>query len=67
MPYLSEVGHICPTTHNPADFVLETLLGDADTAAQMSELCHNGKLCRKLDRITARGGRLVEFSTYRRQ
>ncbi|KAJ0175781.1 hypothetical protein K1T71_008940 [Dendrolimus kikuchii] len=57
VPFLAEVGHVCPTTHNPADFVLETLLADGESAAQMSELCQNGKLCRKLDRITARGGR----------
>ncbi|KAG6460911.1 hypothetical protein O3G_MSEX012299 [Manduca sexta] len=57
VPFLSEVGHVCPTTHNPADFVLETLLGDGESAAQMTELCQNGKLCRKLDRLTTRGGR----------
>ncbi|XP_049868321.1 ATP-binding cassette subfamily G member 4-like [Pectinophora gossypiella] len=57
VPFLSEVGHVCPTTHNPADFVLETLVTDMEAAAQTSELCQNGKLCRKLDRITARGGR----------
>ncbi|CAG9119702.1 unnamed protein product [Plutella xylostella] len=57
VPFLSEVGRECPTTHNPADFVLESLQGDPEAAAQMSELCQNGKLCRKLDRITARGGR----------
>ncbi|XP_072938739.1 ATP-binding cassette subfamily G member 4-like [Epargyreus clarus] len=57
VPYMSEVGHICPTTHNPADFVLETLLGDSEAAAHMSELCNNGKLTRKLDRMQVRGGR----------
>ncbi|XP_034826923.1 ATP-binding cassette sub-family G member 1-like [Maniola hyperantus] len=57
VPFLSEIGHVCPTTHNPADFVLETLLSDMEASAQMSELCQNGKLCRKLDRLTVRGGR----------
>lgn len=57
MPFLAEIGHVCPTTHNPADFVLETLHGNAEVSAQMSELCQNGKLCRKLDRMTLRGGR----------
>lgn len=57
VPYLSELGHTCPTTHNPADFVLETIITDAEAAAQMSELCQNGKLCRKLDRMLARGGK----------
>lgn len=59
MPFCAEVGHICPTTHNPADFILETLVGDPESAAQMSELCQNGKLSRKLDRMTVRGGRSV--------
>ncbi|KOB71082.1 putative the eye pigment transporter, partial [Operophtera brumata] len=54
--YLAEAGHICPTTHNPADFVLETLIGDVEVAAHLSELSQNGKLCRKLDRLAARGG-----------
>lgn len=57
IPFLAEVGHVCPVTHNPADFVLETLVTTTEASAQMSELCQNGKLCRQLDRITARGGR----------
>lgn len=57
VPYLAEARHICPTTHNPADFVLETLLGDVEIAAHLSELSQNGKLCRKLDRMASRGGR----------
>ncbi|CAH2076869.1 unnamed protein product, partial [Iphiclides podalirius] len=57
VPFLTEIGHICPSTHNPADFVLETLASDPEASAQMSELCQNGKLCRKLDRMTLRGGR----------
>lgn len=64
VPYLAEAGHICPKTHNPADFVLETLLGDEEVAAQLSELCQNGKLCRKLDRMTVRGGRLVFLQAF---
>ncbi|CAG4983640.1 unnamed protein product [Parnassius apollo] len=57
IPFLAEIGHICPSTHNPADFVIETLATDPEASAQMSELCQNGKLCRKLDRMTLRGGR----------
>ncbi|CAH0714590.1 unnamed protein product, partial [Brenthis ino] len=57
VPFLAEIGHVCPKTHNPADFVLETLHGNTEASAQMSELCQNGKLCRKLDRMTLKGGR----------
>ncbi|XP_046962539.1 ATP-binding cassette sub-family G member 1-like [Vanessa cardui] len=57
VPFCAEIGHICPTTHNPADFILETLVGNSESAAQMSELCQNGKITRKLDRMTLRGGR----------
>ncbi|XP_026732372.1 ATP-binding cassette sub-family G member 4-like [Trichoplusia ni] len=57
VPYMAEAGHICPTTHNPADFVLETLLGNLESMAQLSELCLNGKLCKRPNRIMTRGGR----------
>ncbi|XP_068632466.1 ATP-binding cassette sub-family G member 1-like isoform X2 [Battus philenor] len=57
VPFLAEIGHICPSTHNPADFVLETVASDPEASAEMSELCQNGKICRKLDRMTLRGGR----------
>ncbi|XP_013136906.1 PREDICTED: ATP-binding cassette sub-family G member 1-like isoform X1 [Papilio polytes] len=57
VPFLTEVGQICPSTHNPADFVVETVASDPEASAEMSELCQNGKLCRKLDRMTLRGGR----------
>ncbi|XP_047019199.1 ATP-binding cassette subfamily G member 4-like isoform X2 [Helicoverpa zea] len=57
VPFMSEAGYICPKTHNPADFVLETLVSDVEAAAPLSELCQNGKLCRRLDRMTTRGGR----------
>ncbi|CAB3255750.1 unnamed protein product [Arctia plantaginis] len=57
VPFMAEAGYVCPTTHNPADFILETLVIDAESTAQLSELCMNGKLCRSLDRITARGGK----------
>ncbi|XP_047513165.1 ATP-binding cassette sub-family G member 1-like [Pieris napi] len=57
VPFLTEIGHICPVTHNPADFVLETLVSTTEAPAQMSELCQNGKLCRDLDKMTSRGGR----------
>ncbi|OWR46507.1 hypothetical protein KGM_200492B, partial [Danaus plexippus plexippus] len=63
VPYLAEVGHVCPKTHNPADFVLETLVGNVDTAAQMSELCQNGKLCRNVNKMT-RDGRKPELRSY---
>ncbi|CAH2108526.1 unnamed protein product [Euphydryas editha] len=57
VPFCAEIGHICPTTHNPADFILETLVGHPESAAQMSEVCQNGKLSRILNRMTVRGGR----------
>lgn len=59
VPYMAEAGHICPTTHNPADFVLETFLGNLESTAQLSELCLNGKLCKRPNRIMTRGGRFV--------
>ncbi|KAJ8721314.1 hypothetical protein PYW07_002089 [Mythimna separata] len=57
VPFMAETGHICPKTHNPADFVLETVVTDMETIAPLSELCQNGKLCRRLDRMMTRGGR----------
>lgn len=55
--YMSEVGHLCPTTNNPADFVIETLAMNVESIAQLSEHCQNGKLCRKPDRMISRGGK----------
>lgn len=57
VPFMAEAGYVCPTTHNPADFILETLAMDPESTAQLSELCMNGKLCRRGDKLTAMGGK----------
>ncbi|XP_041987013.1 ATP-binding cassette sub-family G member 1-like isoform X2 [Aricia agestis] len=44
LPFLTEARYICPKTHNPADFVLETLSSVPEARRQLSELCHNGKI-----------------------
>ncbi|CAK1600723.1 unnamed protein product [Parnassius mnemosyne] len=44
VPFLAEIGYVCPTTHNPADFVIEAIIGGTTAAQQMSNLCKNGKI-----------------------
>ncbi|CAG4983721.1 unnamed protein product, partial [Parnassius apollo] len=44
VPFLAEIGYVCPTTHNPADFVIEAIVGGTTAAKQMSNHCENGKI-----------------------
>ncbi|CAH2076871.1 unnamed protein product, partial [Iphiclides podalirius] len=52
VPFLAEVGFVCPISHNPADFVIETLTDETAAIKLMSELCENGKICRKTNHFT---------------
>ncbi|KPI92893.1 ATP-binding cassette sub-family G member 4 [Papilio xuthus] len=46
VPFLAEAQFICPQSHNPADFVIETLAAEITSRNQMSDLCQNGKISR---------------------
>ncbi|KPJ06937.1 ATP-binding cassette sub-family G member 4 [Papilio machaon] len=46
VPFLAEAQYICPPSHNPADFVIETLAAEITARNKMSDLCQNGKICR---------------------
>ncbi|EEB10447.1 ABC transporter, putative [Pediculus humanus corporis] len=53
LPFLSSKGFLCPTYHNPADFVMDIVDTDENSIKIMSEAISNGKICHfNLDHVT---------------
>ncbi|XP_068632525.1 ATP-binding cassette sub-family G member 1-like isoform X2 [Battus philenor] len=52
VPFLAEANYLCPSSHNPADFVIETLAEDHEAVEKTSALCQNGKLFRRNNSTT---------------